>query len=921
MKITVAWLVFLIYCCGFAQSGDVDPTFGINGKTVTGFGTNRNTANAVAFQPDGKFIVGGSYISNRGDSDWAIVRYAADGTLDPAFGNDGKIVTGFVDLNNDSNSLHSLYVLQDGKILALGASGKTGFPPKLIVVRYHANGTIDTGFANNGRLSSQLIPFTDFGSKLVFQPDGKFLLTSCKQYPADPNYHLGVERYTADGVLDTAFGTNGLAATSFGTGLSAPTAIALQADGKIVVAGKYQPTNSRQWAIARFNADGTPDAGFDGDGKALTAFGGAVLSEAMEVAVGTDGKIKVAGVVYGATRSFALVQYNANGSLDASFGTDGKAMSAFTDVYDGIRSVTRQADGKYLVVMKSDNFALTASDLRLRRYNGNVSPDSDFGTNGEVSTTFGTGTNGARSAGVAPGGKIVLVGESIPADFGNFDFAVARYSANGILDATLDGDGKITTAFEKGNDQLNHLLIAGDDTILAIGTSAYRQSNNALVRNIALAKYDSNGQLDAAFGTAGKVTSVFGLHYNYVTAAALQPDGKIVLANTYYNPTVDNLAHYELIRYNANGSLDASFGTNGKATIGFEAVSIALQADGRIVIAGVSSPDGSVNGFTVGRFSAVGMPDNSFDADATAFVPFGNAYFGKVSVLPQATGKIVVTGSASSPDSFNNNPAFVAVRFNADGSLDPTFGTNGKTATLIHDNCFAYAGFSGTDRTITMAGVSFGGSAIYFSSLRYAQDGTLDTAYGTNGIASSPLAYDYRIINSILLQPDGKLLVALSQYNQPPNSYDFRIRRFNPDGSFDSGFGGSTGISTSFYNGYDEVFAIGLQSGHKIIAGGTTSNGIANDFALTRYANSVLNAADFETADSLILYPNPVEGILHVKPDGNTVIQECCVFNMLGQMVCKTSGTAIDTASFGQGVYTLRVKTDKGMLTKKFIRK
>ena len=922
MKVKLVLFMLLGCLISFSQSGEIDTTFGINGKVVTGFGTNNNTANAVAFQTDGKFIVGGTYVSNRGDNDFALARYNSDGTLDTTFGSEGKVITNFG--NSNYNYINSIYVLSDGKIMVIGTSGMVSLAPKLAIVRYHINGTIDESFGTNGKIISSLIPYSPYGNKLVFQPDGKFLITSCKQYSSDPNYYFGVERYSPEGVLDTTFGTDGQAVSSFGNGQSIPASLALQPDGKILVAGRYQPTNARQLALMRFTAEGSIDTTFDSDGKIVTNFGNGSVSEAIDVSVNSNGKISVTGIVHTTPRNFGLVQYNSNGSLDTSFDGDGKATIAFQSNFETINSVTRQSDGKFLVVIKSDDFVLTTADFIVRRYNSDISLDTSFGVDGQTSAAFTTGMNESQAAGIASDGKIVVVGKAAAAEFANTDFAIARYSANGILDTSLHSDGKITSAFEKGNDQLTHVLMLPDDAFITVGTSGYRLSNNSTYKDIVLSKFNANGTLDSSFGVLGKVVSVFGQNNNAITAAALQPNGKIIVANTYYNVSLGNSFLYELIRYNANGSLDTLFGTNGKISLSIESSTIAIQPDGKIVVGAMGAPNTANAGYNIFKFNENGTPDTSFDTDGCAIVTFGTTYYGEMAVLLQPDGKIVITGAASNPEVFNNTPAFVAARLNSNGSLDATFGTNGKAVGLINDNCFAHAGFLQPDGKILIAGISFGSGGIYFSTLRYTENGMLDTAYGTDGTTSTNLFYDYRIINHVLLQPDGKFLVALSKYNQPLNSYDFRIRRFNPDSTYDNDFGGPVGVTTSFFNGYDEAFAMGLQSDHKIIVGGTTSNGITNDFAITRYTNLVLDTPSYTNYSDLIVYPNPVSTTLYIKlPENNEFeILECSIYNLLGQIMYQNSGTSteIDTHELSNGIYSLQITTNHGIIYKKFIK-
>lgn len=395
MKSKLLILLLFYTAFAFAQSGEIDATFGTAGKVITGLGANINSANAVIVQPDGKFLVGGTYISNFGNNDFALSRYNADGTLDVSFGTDGKAVTTFGNSNN--NHIFALYILPDGKILAYGITGTLSLTPKTAIVLYNNNGSVDTAFGTQGKVISDLFPYNMAGSKLALQPDGKIVITAIKLYQGDPNYYFGVERYTADGAADTTFGTNGQTVSSFGTGRSMPFSVAVQPDGKILVSGSYYQSAAAM-GMMRFNTNGTLDTSFDVDGKLTTTFGAGTYSEGVQAFITDGGKIILAGNVYSTTaRNFAVVQYNANGSIDTGFDGDGKATSAYaSDLdYSQVNAVVRQVDGKFLVVGKPSDVMATASDFVLRRYNSNVTPDTGFGTNGRVQATIETGLNEA----------------------------------------------------------------------------------------------------------------------------------------------------------------------------------------------------------------------------------------------------------------------------------------------------------------------------------------------------------------------------------------------------------------------------------------------------------------------------------------------------------------------------------------------
>jgi uncharacterized delta-60 repeat protein len=915
MKQHLSVLILMATITALPQSGEVDPTFGVNGKVVTGFGANQNSANAIALQPDGKFLAGGTYIGSNNKNDFALARYNSDGTMDSGFGVNGKAVLNFPEFNSNSNYIHSIYVLDNGKIVVFGTispGGSGGLTAA--IVRYNANGTIDTGFGTNGKLVSELVCYGRNGTKLIFLADGTFIFTSSKSLGGSLT-SIGIEKYTADGVSDTAFGTNGQVFTSFGNGTNNPCSIALKPDGKFVIAAGYYAANIGLIAIAQYNPDGTLDTSFDTDGKVTTSFGAGPGGYPMQLSILPDGKIKIAGVISNTAGSnFALVQYNANGSLDTSFDGDGKASTPLPQtgfLTAQINSVTQQPDGKYLLVLNAYTI-----NFEISRYNGDASLDTAFGTAGNISTTIEAGLNEAQSAAVLPDGKIIVVGKSQPLDFNYIEFAIARYDSTGALDASFAGDGKLTTAFEKNDDLSRHLLIQPDDRIIAIGTSSCLEQNNLFSKNIVLSRYDSNGSLDPAFGNAGKTVSAFGQNLNQVTAAVLQADGKILLGNA-YSFYAQAGSFPELIRYNADGSLDAGFGSDGKVSLNYYAESIASLPDGKFIVGG-----GNPGGFFMGRFNSNGTLDTSFGTGGSLPLSFGQQASGAVTVIAQPDHKIVFL--AGTYDANLGIGTFAAARFNADGSVDSGFGNNGQILTTVGSTSYPLTGMLQPDGKIVVAGTSNG---TYFSAVRYLADGALDTTYGTAGIATTNLYIDsYFQVNSVLLQSDGKSLLTLAQPGQDANSCDFKIKRINPDGTFDDDFGGQNGMTAPFYNGYDEAFPIALQSDDKIVVGGVAHNGISNDFALRRLTNVILGAAHFneDDASGLVVYPNPVKQDLYIKAtraDGPEVTGYG-IYNMLGQLVCKNSGTdlKINVANLSKGIYNIRIITNKGVVDKKFVR-
>ncbi|MFD5426499.1 calcium-binding protein [Streptomyces sp. NPDC127084] len=399
----------------------------------------------------------------------------------------------------------------------------------------------------------------------------------------------------APGDLDPTFGTGGKVTTGFGAGLSPfGEDLAIQADGKIVAVGGSDTGLGSDFALARYNTDGSLDATFGTGGLVTTDFGG--TDAAIGVAVQPDGKIVTVGYsdAGGTLNDFALARYNTDGSLDATFGTGGLVTTDFgPGRSDVANAVALQTDGKIVAV--GGSALVAANDFALARYNTDGSLDATFGTGGRVLTDFGGDGDIASAVALQTDGKIVTAGLSNAS--GTFDFALARYDTDGSLDATFGTGGLVTTDFGATNNWAFGVALQTDGKIVAAG-----YSNASGTFDFALARYDTDGSLDATFGTGGLVTTDFG-GFDIGFAVALQTDGKIVAAG--YSD-VSGTIDFALARYNTDGSLDATFGTGGLVTTGFggsfdAASAVALQADGKIVAAGSSDASGTSE-FALARY-------------------------------------------------------------------------------------------------------------------------------------------------------------------------------------------------------------------------------------------------------------------------------------------------------------------------------
>ncbi|WP_232629460.1 Ig-like domain-containing protein [Methylobacterium sp. Leaf118] len=400
---------------------------GGTGKVLTPIGLSDDVAYGVTVQPDGKIVVTGyGSVSNY---DFAVVRYNANGTLDTGFGTGGKIVT---PVGSEYDEGRSVTVQPDGKIVVAGYGYGSDSNYDFAVVRYNTDGTLDTSF---GTILTPVGAGDDTAYSVTMQADGKIVVAGTS-FSNDGSQDFAVVRYNADGTLDTGFGTGGTIVTPFGLRSNDGRSVTVQADGKIVVAG-FGPASDGNYdfAVVRYNVDGTLDTGFGNGGTIVTPVGTAG-DFAYSVTMQSDSKIVVSGYSFGSdgTADFAVVRYNTDGTLDTGFGTGGKILTPVGTSTDVSFDVTMQADGKIVVAgygLDSNGF-----DFAVVRYNADGTLDTGFGTGGKILTPVGVGNDLGFSVTVQTDGKIVVAGYGTGSD-GSQDFAVVRYNVDGTLDTSF----------------------------------------------------------------------------------------------------------------------------------------------------------------------------------------------------------------------------------------------------------------------------------------------------------------------------------------------------------------------------------------------------------------------------------------------------------------------------------------------------
>jgi uncharacterized delta-60 repeat protein len=415
-----------------------------------------------------------------------------------------------------------------------------------------AAGDLDPTFGTGGMVTTDINRSTDIANAVAVQSDGKLIVVGQTYKNNDfSGEDFVVTRYNTDGTLDNTFGRSGKVRTDFAGLAAVPSAVVIQTDGKIVVAGGAFPlfTFLGDIKIVRYNPNGSLDTSFGVGGIVTTTFPEG--SYAFDVALQPDGKIVAAGTVFvnfipgeQSDTDFALARYNSDGSLDTTFGNGGTVTTDFFGNEDDAFSVLIQTDGKIVAVGSANNPA-SYYDFAAVRYLSNGTMDTTFGVAGKVSTDFGVaGFDRAHSAALQADGKIVAAGFAISQNGGVQNFAVARYTANGVLDTTFSGDGKTQIDFGSCCQSAYQVLLQSDGKIITVGYANTESSDSDFL----LARLNPRGSLDATFGVGGKVRTSFGDLNGGANGATLQSDGKIVAVG--FQATFSNQwSNFALARY------------------------------------------------------------------------------------------------------------------------------------------------------------------------------------------------------------------------------------------------------------------------------------------------------------------------------------------------------------------------------------
>lgn len=403
--------------------GVLDQTFGSagTGKVLHDFGPNMNVQTfTAASQADGKYLTSGTTHDTNGtpndssDDSYGlfIARYDEHGTLDDSFASGGIAQISVA----SASQIPGLAIQDDGKIVVAGEIGSD-----FALLRYTGNGNLDSSFGSGGQV------IEPYGQRIVLDvvvdQDGRLLVVGSDPGVSDDD--LAVRRFEPDGSLDASFGTGGLQLVDFGSKENG-NALTVLGDGSIVVAGQTSGPSSegRNFAVAKLDQNGTPDSTFGTGGQVTHDFAG--QADNAYAVLEHDGGVLVGGIASnGSDFDFALLRLNSDGSLDGSFGTAGEKFIYFSNGYDLGFSYAVQEDGKIIGAGTAD-FGAVDSKFAVTRLLPDGSPDTDFGTDGTVTTSLVPGASAGLGLALGPDSRLLVSGMAETAN-GNAALAVARY--------------------------------------------------------------------------------------------------------------------------------------------------------------------------------------------------------------------------------------------------------------------------------------------------------------------------------------------------------------------------------------------------------------------------------------------------------------------------------------------------------------
>lgn len=787
-----------------------------SGYLLGTIGANDENIRSIVFQSDGRIVAGGNYELAGSNNDFEVMRFHPDGSLDSGFGSAGIATIDFSSSTWDY--LNGIHVDKQGKVVATGKTVVNTDTHEVAIARLETNGILDTTFATDGTWAIAFASHQGaIGRGVVVDEQERILIAGMidsDNTASSQNLDFLVMRTNSGGNgMDTNWGSGGFVTTEItGSRHDAAHAILYYSDDRVVVAGGTNAAASNNdFAVVRYDTDGSLDATCDTDGKQTTDISSGGDDLAWSMTFDSTNRLVVGGRSWTATNfDFAVARYHTNCVLDTTFATDG---SVITDIIPATNDIARgvAVQNDETIIAGGRSFSGSNWDFAITRYNSDGALISNFGSKGIVLTALNSDEDDSGFA-VSVLGATPILGGSV-GNGSNTDFTIARFGAHGELEPSGDlylgwaSDGQsVGVQFFSNDTNVFELALDGDGKILAAGMGSHDGSTAS--EEWGLLRYHSDGTLDTHFGSQGYWHYDFSSNQDRLYAVTYMSTGNKIIVGG-----LANLSDFPIARLNSDGSFDSDFGSSGIITTSF-----------------YSKGDTSVR-------SLILKDDNQL---------IGAGY----------------TGPSS------NSEDFAMVRVNTDGSLDTNFGSSGTaTSNFSSDEDFAYAAKTDSNGNILLGGflelTPGDNNSRLFALARYNTDGFLDTNFGSSGLATSDFSSVTDYIQDIAIRPDNKIIA----WGQTNNGAALgQLVRYNTDGSLDTEFASNGGVLLNFQSNVDNPFGCKLGPSGKIVVGfrggmaRLTSEGVL-DPTFASSGVRVTNGMGSTRGDILHLPEGPILGV------------------------------------------------------------
>ncbi|MEP6465515.1 MAG: T9SS type A sorting domain-containing protein [Parafilimonas sp.] len=655
----------------FLSNGNADERFGNNG--VDSFTVSRILPatyqgayiRSVAIQDDGKILVAGSawyqsgvnYLSNV-----LVMRLSTNGLVDSTFGDNGTVRTNI----NSSTGLSvdeafSIKLQTDGKIVVAGQSYDY-LQHRFLAIRYNTDGSTDNSFGTGGVTLFSIGASDDEAFAMDIQLDGKIVLAG-ESYLNSSSYRVALARLTAKGKLDNTFGTNGIVTTNISPAEDEAKSVALQTDGKIIIAGTTvnNSTNKSDVLCIRYNSDGSIDSSFSNRGKVIIDVNGQD-DVANNLILQPDNKILIGGYstsVDGVT-AFLSIRLLANGCKDMQYASGGIKTTSLYQQGDAAYGMSLTSQGKILLAGQTTNGA--SNYISIIRYKKNGSTDSSFKNNGVSLTGIGSSEDVASNMLNSPWDNSLFVSGTA-----NGYWVIAKYWKSDLsLDSSFGINGITSAKYKNEEDPQDEPVLAIDAQKKKIYMCGYTG------RQVTIVRFNKDGTQDITFGNKAIANYSLSLFYG---GFGIESDHKILVCGVRQQTT----SGYDFIaRLKYDGTIDSSFGINGEIQkLPITANSIQMKKDGSNILLGGRVYVGSGSGIGVYALKTNGSFDSLFGENGLVYKKSALAspqVFFRYKMAQDQQGNIVVSGGVQGS---NFKYQFSVTRFLKNGIIDSSFAQNG----------------------------------------------------------------------------------------------------------------------------------------------------------------------------------------------------------------------------------------------------